>query len=271
MSAFDTDPMADDAPDPLLDRVARAIAADGAPREGDRELIAGAAAQATRAAPLIVRLTPARRVPRWLLPAAALLMLAGGLASAATWLASPASPPPKAIATIPPEGPPESPTATAPHAPTETASQAPPPTVNVTELPSVATPSPKPSATAASAATLFAQANEARRSGDPAAATLYRNLETQFPHSSEAHVANVALGRLYLDRTGDASNALAQFDAYLAVHGGALDEEALVGRALSLQQLGRTGEERSAWEKLLAAHPDSMSAERARQRLRELP
>ncbi|MET0591593.1 MAG: hypothetical protein ABW133_02765 [Polyangiaceae bacterium] len=119
---------------------------------------------------------------------------------------------------------------------------------------------------------LFAQANLAQRDGSaPEAARLYTELERSFPGAPEELVARVLLGRLLLDRLDDARAALAQFDSYLANpdHGG-LGEEALIGRALSLERLGRHNEERGAWEILLGAYPRSSYAEPARTRLDEL-
>jgi TolA-binding protein len=124
----------------------------------------------------------------------------------------------------------------------------------------------------ANAAELFARANLARRRGDVnEAAHTYRDLQSSFPGSPEEIVSRVTLGRLMLDRLGDARGALVQFDSYLAnpTHG-ALREEALIGRALALGRLHRQAEEKGAWAALVAAYPKSAYAERARTRLEEL-
>jgi hypothetical protein len=124
----------------------------------------------------------------------------------------------------------------------------------------------------ASPSELFGRANVAQRDGAAAeAARLYTELERSFPGFPEELVARVLLGRLLLDRLDDARSALAQFDSYLAnPDHDALGEEALIGRALALERLGRHVEERSAWELLLGAYPRSSYAEPARTRLDEL-
>lgn len=119
---------------------------------------------------------------------------------------------------------------------------------------------------------LFSRANAAQRDGAPAeAARLYADLERSFPGAAEELVARVLRGRLLLDRLDDPRSALAQFDSYLATPDhDTLGEEALIGRALALERLGRHSEERSAWESLVGAYPRSSYAEPARTRLDEL-
>lgn len=140
-----------------------------------------------------------------------------------------------------------------------------------------ATPPARPAVPAAiepsSASELFRRANQARREGRAAEAVrLYRALQERFSGSSEELVSRVTLGRLLLDRLGDSRGALVQFNSYLASPGGgALREEAMVGRALSLGRLGRTAEERAAWRAVLDAWPKSTHRKRAEARLGELP
>ena len=119
---------------------------------------------------------------------------------------------------------------------------------------------------------LFAAANEARRNGDSQKSfELYTQLARLHPGSREETTSRVLLGRLLLDRGGDPTQALGLFTRYLeASPGGTLAEEARLGRALALTRLGSAKEERQAWQQLLAFHPNSIHAERARKRLEEL-
>jgi TolA-binding protein len=125
-------------------------------------------------------------------------------------------------------------------------------------------PAPPPEAPA-----LFRRATDARRAGDHArAAHLYRALIEDYPSSSEAQVALAVLGRLLLD-DADAEGALRCFDQYL-VAGGALREDVMLGRALSLERLGRSADETRAWGDLVSEYPSSVHAQRARRRLLDL-
>jgi TolA-binding protein len=125
----------------------------------------------------------------------------------------------------------------------------------------------EPSGTAAA---LFSQANELRRTGrDDQAMQTYRKLQRLFPETPQADQSHATLGLLLLQRLS-ADEALTQFDRYLA-HEGPLTEDVLVGRALALQRLGRGHEERKTWEILLHHFPSSVHAIRAKIRLAELP
>jgi hypothetical protein len=125
---------------------------------------------------------------------------------------------------------------------------------------------------ATSAGELFSRANQARRDGKTTEAVrLYRALQERFSGTSEELVSRVTLGRLLLDRLGDSRGALVQFNSYLAnPGGGVLREEAMVGRAVSLGRMGRSAEERAAWQALLDTFPKSTQRKRAQARLVEL-
>jgi TolA-binding protein len=127
----------------------------------------------------------------------------------------------------------------------------------------------RPKAPDGSAAELFARANLLRRQDEVSeAVAVYRELQRSYPGSAEELLSRVVLGRLYLDRQGDAAAALAQFDSYsTTAPQGSLREEALVGRAVALGRLGRASDERKAWVALLEAFPRSTSAARARIRI----
>jgi TolA-binding protein len=143
-----------------------------------------------------------------------------------------------------------------PPAPVETVA----PRVVVAPSPPVAVERPGPGA-------LFDAAGDARRRGDHARALeIHRELVARFPNSREARVSHATVGQLLLDR-GDASGALASFDAYRAGGAGPLDEPVIVGRASALERLGRTEEARNAWRNLLDAFPKSPYAQHARTRL----
>jgi TolA-binding protein len=117
------------------------------------------------------------------------------------------------------------------------------------------------------AGALLAAAGEARGRGDEAEATrLYQQLLVRHPATREASVARAVLGRMLLAR-GDSASALDRFDEYLRSGERTLSEEAMVGRARTLERLGRRDEEAKAWSALLQAYPGSAHAARARARL----
>ncbi len=122
---------------------------------------------------------------------------------------------------------------------------------------------------AEAAASLFKDANGARKAGNSdRALTLYQNLQRRFPSSPEAQVSLVLSGRLLL-ASGQTRRALTLFDQYLKSGApGGLAEEALSGKAQALAKLGRTDEERQAWRTLLRQFPNSVYVRKARERLR---
>jgi hypothetical protein len=116
-------------------------------------------------------------------------------------------------------------------------------------------------------AELFETLSAARRAGEYARVLdTDRDLEQHYPTSREAQVCRAIVGRLLLDR-GDPGGALAKFDSYLANGAGDLGEEAMAGRAMALDRLGRSDDAVRAWAALAAAFPNSAYAARARARL----
>jgi TolA-binding protein len=117
------------------------------------------------------------------------------------------------------------------------------------------------------AAELFRGANAARRAGDfTGARRLYSRLIAKYPGSDEAQLSEVSLGKLLL-ASGEAVEAEREFRHYLSGARAPLAEEALVSQAESFHAMNRGGDERKAWARLLATHPNSVYAARARTRL----
>lgn len=125
--------------------------------------------------------------------------------------------------------------------------------------PTPAPTSPRPRARSKpSADSRLGAAQDALARGDAEAAIgHYETLIAEFPTSPTAAIARVSLGRLRL-RRGEARDALAAFDAYLAGSERELAEEAEYGRIKALHALGRTGELAAAIDAFAAAHPDSI-------------
>jgi TolA-binding protein len=117
---------------------------------------------------------------------------------------------------------------------------------------------------------LFSRANAARRSGDlPRAEHLYSELIARYPTSDEARLSQITLGKLLL-ASGEPAQAEREFRRYLSASAAPLAEEALVNQAESFRAMNRAGDERKAWQRLLAQHPGSVYAARARARLETL-
>jgi len=157
-----------------------------------------------------------------------------------------------------------------PDLPRKALTPSPPATSVVAPAPMACADQTEPTPPPASAATLFAEAGDARQRGAyDDAVRLYGDLARRFPQSAEALNAHAILARLLLDR-GDAAGALVHFDAYLASGARSLREESMVGRALALERLGRASDEAAAWNALLDAYPQSVHAARARTRIAAL-
>jgi TolA-binding protein len=115
-----------------------------------------------------------------------------------------------------------------------------------------------------SAAQWFERAHALRKTGAfGEAEQVYVGLIARYPQSAEAKVALAVSGRMQLDR-GNPGMALERFSAYLRSGHAGLREEAMAGRALSLQRLQRTAEEREAWSALMTSFPHSGYAEMAK-------
>jgi TolA-binding protein len=138
------------------------------------------------------------------------------------------------------------------------------------EAPSTKEAAPEPVKEPSSAAKLFGEANQARRSGDVGRASgLYHLLQDQFPGSPEADLSRVTLSLLLLD-SGDARAALSGFERYLAGSSRGLEAEALVGRARALGRLGRRDQEAAAWREVQRKYPRSIYGRQANERLAAL-
>lgn len=210
----------------------------------------------------------------------AALLLFGGAAMAAFVVARRAPPLPEkpAVAVVAAATPPR-----LRRAVTNPASATPPNGTASTRASDVPVPSPPPQSRPASlrvvalrsrarlatpqptAAELFVQANQARRDGRVAEATArYALLWTRFPTSEEARTSRAIVGRWFLDR-GAYDDAVSAFHDYLRVSsGGVLEEEVLVGLATALERQGQGAQAAATWQQLLAEHPTTAHASRAR-------
>jgi len=118
---------------------------------------------------------------------------------------------------------------------------------------------------------LYVTANEARRAGRAREAeSAYRQLQQQYPAAAEANASRVSFGGLLLGH-GRATEALAQYDAYLRGSEQRMRQEALFGRARALDSQVCSAAAEQTWRQLLEDYPRSPYSERARQRLHLSP
>ena len=104
-----------------------------------------------------------------------------------------------------------------------------------------------------------------------AAEALYERVMRDHARTDAAAIATVASASLHLDHLADPAGALRRFRQALRLRpDGPLAEEARWGLAETHRALGDVEAESAALEGFLAAHPRSVNAARARQRLTEL-
>lgn len=121
-----------------------------------------------------------------------------------------------------------------------------------------------PKTDAESAATLYQQANQARRDGRSADALAhYMLLESHFPGSPQASVALLPAAEL-LYRAGRYEDALSRFRRYQ----GPLAPEALWGQARCLRAMGRSDEEQGILRQIRDRYPKSAYAPVVTERLK---
>jgi TolA-binding protein len=256
---------------------ARELAADGLPPDivrivdaaAKRSRRPGALARSRRARPLkVVALVAAATLT---LVAAAFAATESGRRVLAPLFLGPVGPAPQtqtSPAGLPAghHGIPAASTSSAPPDPTPPPAE-PTPQVAV-ESPAAAAPEASSQlAPAESPGSLFGAEAEARRRGDLATVLeLHSQLVARYPASHETQVSRMTVAHMLLDR-GDAARALSAFDAYLGAGSGELREDALAGRAIALDRLGRSEEGRRAWMALLDQYPGTAYAAHAQARI----
>lgn len=112
-----------------------------------------------------------------------------------------------------------------------------------------------------SADELFADAAEARRSGDAReAARLYGRLVARFPGDERAALASFELGRIRLDQLGDPNGAASAFRRALALGGGPFAQEARARLVESYDAAGNRAACERSKEAYLRRHPNGRYA-----------
>lgn len=100
------------------------------------------------------------------------------------------------------------------------------------------------------------------------AAGLYRRVLRRHARSPEAEVARLGLARVLLDDLDEPEEALVEFENYRAEHpDGILVQDADLGWAQALQEVGLPDERRAAWQQVADDHAGTPAGELARRRL----
>jgi ferric-dicitrate binding protein FerR (iron transport regulator) len=108
----------------------------------------------------------------------------------------------------------------------------------------------------------LARARALKARGDArGAAEQYRALQRSHPTSREALASYVSLAELELRQLGEPAAALRHYELYLGQGGGALREEASIGRIRALQALGREQDALRHSQDFLKRYPKSPHAE----------
>lgn len=104
---------------------------------------------------------------------------------------------------------------------------------------------------------LFADAAEARRSGDAAKAVqLYGRLVARFPRDDRAALASFEVGRIRLDQLGDPSGAASAFRRALALGGGPFAQDARARLVEAYDEAGNGAACRQSKDSYLRRHPN---------------
>ncbi|MBN2715480.1 MAG: FecR domain-containing protein [Deltaproteobacteria bacterium] len=121
-----------------------------------------------------------------------------------------------------------------------------------------------------SMADLLQAARQARKDENwSEAATIYRQLIRSYPQSANSRTALVSLAEIELKRLNKPQLALTHFNAYLASPG-ALEREALYGKAKAYRLTNSTANEIKTLRKLVSKYPIGPISQAAGKRLKEL-
>jgi len=240
----------------LMDNLLSGFEREGRVQPGDELLLARVTARALSGRSGVVR-----RRRAWLASAlvAALLLMAS---LSAAWMLQ------RARSEVAPTTPKAAPSSSAERPKNRSIAPAlpePPPEEPVVPAPPPEARKPRPAERAqASAASVFARANELRRARQTGEAlALYRELLKRYPNSREAAPARLALAKLL---ASEPERALAEYRT-LAANNGALRAEALWGVAESAARLEDRDTEFAALTQLLRDYPNSAYAPVARSRM----